>query len=58
MKNYEKFKNALKRYEEKRFEELKAEINKVKSFIEKMLTICFENTASQARSNYSGLDMY
>lgn len=58
MKNYERFKKALKDYEEKRYAELKDEVKKVKAFVEKMLTICFESTASQARSNYSGLEMY
>jgi len=55
--DYKEFKMALKRYEEKKFEELKAEIKKMKESIEKMLTLCFESSASQARTNYSGLDM-
>lgn len=58
MKNYERFKKALQEYEERRYTELKEEVKRVKAFVEKMLTVCFESTASQARSNYSGLDMY
>jgi len=58
LSNFERCKLAIKAYEEKRYAELKEDIKKVKAFIEKMLTLAFECTSSQARTNYSGLDMY
>lgn len=58
MTNYKKFKATLKKYEEIRYQELRTEINKVKAFIEKMLTRFFESSTSKAQCNYSGLEMY
>ncbi len=56
--NYEKFKEALKRREEESFAALKAEVAKVRDYVEKMLALFCENSANQARTNYSGLEMY
>ena len=56
--NYEKFKEALKRREEETFAALKAEVAKVRDNVEKMLALFCESSANQARTNYSGLEMY
>ena len=58
MTNYERFKEALKEYEEKRFLELKEEIRKIKNFIEEMLTAYFESSTSQASCNYPIVNMH
>lgn len=58
MYNYENFKNAIKKYEEKRYQELRKEVKKVKNCIEKMLTLFFESSSGKAQSNYNGLEMY
>lgn len=58
MFNYEKFKQALKKRQEESYELLMQEVKKVKETIEKILTLILETSASSARSNYSGLDMY
>ena len=58
MTNFEKFKQALKRKEEENYAKLQEEIKKVKENIEHFLTLFFECTSSQARTGYSGLDMY
>ena len=58
MTNYEKFKQALKRRQEESYELLMQEVKKVKETIERLLTLAFESSASQARTNYTGLEMY
>ena len=58
MAGFEKFKNALKKSEEKRYEELKEDIKKVRNVVEKILTMAMENTANSARASYAGLDMF
>lgn len=55
--NYENFKQALKKVEEKRWEELKADIKSVEDFIENLLTKIFESSASKATSTYAGIDL-
>lgn len=56
--NFEKFKNALKLAEEKRQEELKQDIAKVRNIVEKILTLAMENTANLSRAKYAGLEMF
>ena len=56
--NYEKFKEALKRREEEAYAALKDEVAKVRDNVEKMLALFCESSANQARTNYSGLEMY
>ena len=56
--NFERCKLAIKKFEEQRYAELKEDIKKVKETIEKMLTLAFECTSSQAKTNYYGLDMH
>lgn len=55
---YHEFNEALKKREEARFSELKSDIEKVRNTVEKMLTSFFESTANQAKTQYSGLEMY
>ena len=40
------------------YAKLQLEVKKMKETIEKMLTKIFECTANQAKTNYSGLEMY
>lgn len=58
MFNYERFKQALKKRQEESYELLMQEVKKVKETIEKILTLILETSASNARTSYSGLDMY
>ena len=58
MTGFEKFKNAIKRNEEQRYEELRKDVKKVKNIVEKILTMAMENTANKARTSYAGLDMF
>ena len=58
MTNYEKFKQALKRRQEESYELLMQEVKKVKETVERLLTLAVESSASQARTNYTGLEMY
>ena len=55
--NYSRFKGAIKRAEELKFEELKIDINNVKAVIEKVLVALFENSSARARSYYPGIDI-
>lgn len=56
--NFKKFQKALKKAEEERQQELKQDIAKVRSAVEKILTMAMENTANTARTNYAGLEMF
>lgn len=58
MDAFTKFKLALKKREEENYELLKKEVKKVRETIEKILTAILETTSSNARANYTGLDMY
>lgn len=58
MAGFEKFKNALKKAEVERQEELQNDVKKVRAVVEKVLTMAMENTASVARTQYSGLEMF
>lgn len=55
--NYESFKNALRKVEEEKFAILKKDIEQVKAWVEKMLTLSLESTANMSRTNYSGVDL-
>ena len=57
-KNFEKFKLALKKREEERYEQLKEEVRKTRDTIEHFLTLFFESTSSKAQTNYTNLQMY
>lgn len=56
--NYKNFKEALRKRDEKNYNELKKEVKTVKSHVERLLTMVFESTASQAKTNYAGLEMF
>lgn len=56
--SFKNFKNALKKAEEKRQEELTEDIKKVRNIVEKILTMAMENTANVSRTNYAGLEMF
>lgn len=58
MYSFEQLKKALKKRDEVKYRLLRMEVRKVKAFIEKMLSLAFESTANQARTSYSGLEMY
>jgi hypothetical protein len=55
--NYDSFKAALKRVEEENHARLMADIEKVKAFVEKALTLCLESSASMSRANYPGVEL-
>lgn len=52
--NYDSFKEALKRVQEENHVRLMEDIEKVKAFVEKALTLCLESNANMSRVNYSG----
>ena len=56
--NFEEFKLALRRKREENYAKLLEEIRILKKNIEAFLTKFFESTASQAQTNYSGLQMH
>lgn len=55
--NYSSFKAAVKRIEQEKFAELEREINQVKAFVEKALTLSLESSANTARMNYPGVEL-
>ena len=55
--NYQEFKSAIRAAEQKKHQELKEDVIQVKAFIEMALTMMFENTAHQARTEYQGIDL-
>lgn len=57
-KNFEKFKQELKRREEERYEQLQEEIRKMRDNIEHFLTLFFECTTSKTQTKYTELGMY
>ena len=58
MYSFEKFKQALKKREEERYQALKKEINELKNKIERALELFFESSAGRAQTNYMGLEMH
>ena len=56
--NFEEFKLALKRRKEENYARLLDEIRRLRKSIEDFLTKFFECSASQAQTNYSGLQMH
>lgn len=55
--NYDSFKLALKRVQDENHERLLQDIEKVKAFVEKALTLCLESNANTARMNYPGIEL-
>lgn len=54
--NREKFEGALKESEVRENELLINEVDQVKKFVEKALTLCLESTSNLARTSYPGID--
>ena len=57
-KNFEKFKEALRKRDEERYAQLQEEIRKMRDNIEHFLTLFFECTTSKAQTKYSELGIY
>ena len=55
--NYNSFKEALKKVEQENHAKLMADIEVVKAFVEKALTLCLESNASMARTSYPGVEL-
>lgn len=55
--NYNSFKEALKKVQEENHVRLMEDIEKVKAFVEKALTLCLESTANMSRTSYQGLEL-
>ena len=55
--NYEEFKAALKKAEEERYLALREDLEKVKAFVEKALTMFLESSSNKARLSYPGADI-
>lgn len=55
--NYENFKGALRNVEQDSHALLMEDIEKVKAFVEKVLTKCLESTSNLARTDYPGLEI-
>lgn len=55
--NYDNFKAALKRVQDENHARLMQDIEKVKAFVEKALTLCLESNASMSRMNYPGVEL-
>lgn len=58
MYSFEKFKQALKKREEERYQALRKEVKELKNKIEKGLEMFFESSTGRAQTNYRGLEMY
>lgn len=55
--DYNRFKVALKKVEEEKYAKLMQDVEKVKAFVEKTLTLCLESSANMSRVNYPGLEL-
>jgi len=55
--NYNSFKAALRKVEEDNHARLMADIENVKAFVEKALTLCLESNANMARTSYPGVEL-
>lgn len=58
MYSFEKFKQALRKREEERFQALRKEVRELRDKIEKALELFFESSAGRAQTNYKGLEIY
>lgn len=55
--NYNNFKEAVKKNENEKHEELTKDVNEVRSFVEKMLSLSLDSSANRARTNYPGVEL-
>ena len=58
MYSFEKFKQALKKREEERYQALRKEVRELRDRIEKALEMFFESSAGRAQVDYRGLEMH
>lgn len=54
--NYEEFKGALKNVESNNVRMLMDDVEKVKAYVEKGLTMFLESSANMAQTNYPGVE--
>lgn len=54
--DYDKFKAALLKAQEDSHAVLMQDIEKVRAWVEKALTLCLESNANMSRVNYPGVD--
>ena len=54
---YNKFKLAIKKLQEEKYNDLVQEVNQITDFIEKALEMSLESKANTARMNYPGIDL-
>jgi len=55
--NYNNFKESLKKAEQENHARLMDDIEKVKAFVEKGLTLFLESNANMSRTSYPGVDV-
>lgn len=55
--DYNSFKEALKRVQEENHARLMEDIEKVKTQVEKILTLCLESSSSLSRAAYPGIEL-
>ena len=55
--DYNNFKQAVKAVEEEKHEELTKDVNQVRAFVEKMLSLSLDSCANRARTNYPGVEL-
>jgi len=55
--NYNNFKEAVKADEAEKHEELTKDVNQVRVFVEKMLSLSLDSSANRARTNYPGVEL-
>lgn len=55
--DYNRFKAALKKAEDENYARLLCEIQKVKVFVEKALTLFLESSTNLAETNYTGVQL-
>lgn len=55
--NYNRFKAAVKENEAEKHEELTKEVNQVRAFVEKMLSLSLDSCANRARTSYPGVEL-
>ena len=55
--NYNSFKEALKKVQEENHVRLMEDIEKVKAFVEKALTLSLESSANMSKASYPGIDL-
>lgn len=55
--NYNRFKEAVKANETEKHEELTKDVNQVRAFVEKILSLSLDSCANKARMDYPGVEL-